>query len=339
MPRTPINVWLQRGMWVVVLGVGLYLLLPRLADLREALRLLPQARRGPVLWALAFEVVTLLAQAWVVQRIAERTGVHLVFGRLLEIVLAAGVAILLLPSLGISGLLIRARYFDEDGASADTAMLTLGLESLGLGVAYSLLLVPALLQELSRGHDAPWEPALLLMGLVALASVGLAHLLSRRRTQDWRYNWLEQLNVWLVRLRRPKVDMARLEQRLTVLYQALPLHSATEGLGWLLANMVRVAGAVLCLYSVLASFGQRLPLHIVLIAYILADVAGWMTTVPAGLVANETALAALLAQAGVPLATAMAVVVLFRLVSMWLPRVLGVGAWMHLQRQSRRSLW
>ena len=325
-------------MWVIVLSAGAYLLLPRLAEVREALHLLPRAQLGPVLWALVFQAIALLAQAWVVQRIAERTGVHLRFGRVLEIVLAAGVAILLLPSLGISGLLIRARYFDEDGAGADTAVLTLGLESLGLGVAYCMLLVPALLQELSRSHQAPWKPTLLLMGMVVLANVGLGYLLSQRRTRDWRYALLKQVNRWLSRFRRPVLDASRVEQRLHVLREALPLRNSSEGLGWLLANAIRAGSNVLCLYAALAAFGQSLPLHTVLIAYILADVAGWMTTVPAGLVANETALAALLAQAGTPLATAMAVVLLFRLVSLWLPRVFGVPAWMHLQRRSPRSL-
>ena len=92
-------------------------------------------------------------------------------------------------------------------------------------------------------------------------------------------------------------------------------------------------------FETLLAFDQAMPLHVTVIGYSLSDVLGGVSSLPAGLLVTETSLSALLANAGLPLPVAVAATLTFRLITLWLPRTLGLGTLYNLQRRSARPLW
>ena len=100
-----------------------------------------------------------------------------------------------------------------------------------------------------------------------------------------------------------------------------------------------VAASALCLQMALRAFGETVPLWVIMTAFTVSDVLGYLSTLPGGLGVIDTSLMALLAGSGVPLAAATAATLTFRMFAFWLPRALGVFAWFDLQRNSARPLW
>ncbi len=329
----------RRIILLALLVAGVYLLIPQLVGVGGALRLIGQARMLPLLAAISFQVGSILSQTYVLHQMLLTLGPHMSFFKLLQITLASGLATLLIPSAGVSGMVVRARYLTEFSYTADATVFACVLEGLGLGVAQCIILSLALIRHALGGQAVPWQPLALLVSMVLLGGAALAALLSRPHKRNWRYALLERVNSIRIRRGRPPLRASALEQRLSALRQVLLTLRRPSGFRLLLGNLGRVVGAVLCLYVTLRAFGQAMPLPSVAIAFSLSDVLGGMSTIPGGLIVTETSLVALLTNAGVPLSVAMAATLTFRLITLWLPRAVGAIAWYGLQRRSSRPFW
>jgi len=329
----------RRIILFVLLVAGVYLLIPQLVGVSGALKLIPQARILPLLAALSLQAGSILCQTYVVHWTLLTFGPQMSFFNLLQLTLASGLATMLLPSAGVSGIVVRARYLTEFGYTADATVFAYVLEGLGLGVAQCMILSLALLRHALSGQAVQWRPLALLLSTLLLAAAVLAALLSKPRKRNWRYALLERFNSIRIRRGRQPLPASALEQRLSTLHQILRTLCQPSSFNLLLANLGRVVGAVLCLYATLLAFGQVVPLHSVAISFSLSDILGGMSTIPGGLLVTETSLYALLANAGVPLSAVMAATLTYRLIALWLPRIVGAVAWYSLHQRSSRPFW
>ncbi len=100
----------------------------------------------------------------------------------------------------------------------------------------------------------------------------------------------------------------------------------------LAATAVDVAG-VLMLWAALAAVGGPRDLGLALSAYVLASVAAILGPLPGGIGAAELGAAAALTVAGVPLGTAAAATLLFRVAEFWVPLAVGGLAWVALREE------
>jgi uncharacterized protein (TIRG00374 family) len=329
----------RRILLILLLAAGAYLLIPRLAGVSDALRLIRQASALPLAAALASQVLSVLSHAYVVHRTLTTFGPRTGFWNVLQVMLASGFATVFIPSLGLSGLAVRNRYLGEYGYATGATLLTFSLEMLGQTTALCLIVILALLQYVFRGQAAPWQALALLMSIVLVGSAFLAFLLSDPQKRDWRYALLERVNRIRARWGRLPVPSSELERRLSALRQPVRSLTPQAALRLLLGNLGRTCGMALCLHMTLLAFGRTVPFHLIIISYSLSDVLGGLSSVPAGLLVTETSLTALLANAGVPLSEAVAATLTFRLIALWLPRAIGLGTWYNLQRHSDRPLW
>jgi uncharacterized membrane protein YbhN (UPF0104 family) len=123
-----------------------------------------------------------------------------------------------------------------------------------------------------------------------------------------------------------------------LLRQSLPqlLAAATEPRRLLTAVggiVLQNAGYTLALDASLRAFGVSLALPTVLGVYLVASTVGSVAPTPGGLGAVEAALIAGLTATGVPVSSAVTVVLAFRTVTFWLPAPLGWLAFVQLQRR------
>ncbi|MEY2463408.1 MAG: putative heme transporter [Acidimicrobiaceae bacterium] len=93
-------------------------------------------------------------------------------------------------------------------------------------------------------------------------------------------------------------------------------------------TMGQALGGYLALYLVVVAAGLRPNVVVVVAAFAVANVAGMIPFTPAGLGFVEVGLASVLALGGIPYPTALVVAVAYRLVSSWLPAVIGGGAFL-----------
>ncbi|MGC8785810.1 MAG: lysylphosphatidylglycerol synthase domain-containing protein, partial [Anaerolineae bacterium] len=123
---------------ILLLLIGTYLLIPRLAGLAETLSLIPHAYAPYLLGALALQILSVLLGAYIVHQMLPAFGAAMDFTRVLHVTQASSFASLFIPSAGLSSLAVRTRYLGENGCSIEGTFLIFALETLGQGFAISI---------------------------------------------------------------------------------------------------------------------------------------------------------------------------------------------------------
>ena len=324
---------------ILLLLAGTYLLLPRLTGATDALQAMRQADGRYLVLAAALQIVAILAASYLVYAAAPAFGPALRFGDVVQVSLASQFATLFVPSAGLSGFALRARYFGERGCPLDTTLLTYALETLGMSVGIATTVALALVSLTVTGRGAPWWVLGLLLGMILAGFAVLRGLLANPREGDWRHALLHLANRVLTRLGRLPLSMATIQERVGQLRQAIDTLSPPLRLRLVLAGLARAAADILCLQMTLVAFGQAVPLHWTTIGYTLSNVLAYLSALPGGLAVIETSLLAILARQGVPIAVAVAATLTYRLFGFWMPRLLGLVTLWNLQRQSKRPVW
>jgi glycosyltransferase 2 family protein len=90
---------------------------------------------------------------------------------------------------------------------------------------------------------------------------------------------------------------------------------------------------ILCLAACVAAFSRSVPIAKIGLVYLTGSAIGSIIPTPGGIGAVEAALTAGLTAAGVPGAVAASAVLLFRLLTFWLPIPFGWGALKYLERE------
>ena len=110
-------------------------------------------------------------------------------------------------------------------------------------------------------------------------------------------------------------------------------HHPLRLLGALTSSMALTLGNVICLYCSMQAVGIHLPFVVVLLIFTLGVSTGTVTPTPGGLGGFEAGLFAGFVAFHVGAAPALAIALLYRLISYWFAILLGAGAFLIAQRQ------
>jgi uncharacterized membrane protein YbhN (UPF0104 family) len=238
--------------------------------------------------------------------------------RLFAVQIAATFANHVLPA-GSGGMAVNVRFLCRQGLSRGTAITAVGLNILAGAITHTALLITAILlapetltATVARGPRSPlaraagylhgpWRgaAALLLLGAV----LGVSAWLGRRRGRFTRDRWVRAYGL--------------LRAQCAVLRS--PTRAAQLWLGSLAVPMLHC----LILYAVLRSLGGTVPLIPLSLAYLLASAISAVLPSPGGFGALDITLVAGLVALGAPAAGAVATVLAYRLLTVWLPLVPG----------------
>ncbi|RCV48862.1 TIGR00374 family protein [Marinitenerispora sediminis] len=216
---------------------------------------------------------------------------------------------------GLGSLALNTRYVTQQGASTALAISAVGVSQfVGLVTHVPLLLVCAYLT--GTAYPADFSPSVTLIAVAAVLSVlvaavfalpGLRRMLLRR-VRPYFQGVLPQL-----------LDLAQQPRRLAL------------GLG---GTLLLTLAFVLCLYCSVRAFGGDARIAAVAVVFLAGNALGSAAPSPGGLGAVEAALlGGLTAVAGVPAGVALPAVLLFRLLTFWLPVLPGWAAFHHLTRR------
>lgn len=271
---------------------------------------------APTWWLLAV-AATAIATSYLAAAIGLRaaSGSRLPFGRTVLAQLAAALANRVVPG-GIGGAAVNLRYLRKSGLTPVTAGVAVTAVAVANGAASLLVLLavgpPAALRSRQLGPHAGW---LLTVAGVAVLALTTSVTVARRRLPD-RLLW--QARQWRDQARTVAVVLGRDPRRLALVFAG--------SLG------VRVAhvGALL---AALSAFGAHLPVVLVITVYLGSTAAASLIPTPGGLGTLETILVAALVAIGGSATAMLAAVLVFRLVSWWLPIAPGFAATWALRRR------
>ena len=281
-------------------------------------------------WQFAIIVVLLGAAHYLAAALAARaaSGLELRTGEAILVQLAASAADRLTPG-GLGAAAVDARYFNRRGLTlpaalgavvslhvlgpiTDVAVLALvifGGSWIGLnGGAHELHALAANASHLVAPLRSPWT---WLVAAIVLAAVLIGRRLRKSRPRrDWKTFWT------------PIRDLARHPARLATL--------ATASGATTLVLAFAFAASVAMVPGPFPAAG----LGALVIAFMLGTAAGTAVPLPAGLGTTEAALIAVLISLHVPAAAAVQQVLIFRVITFWLPAVIGVLATRRLRHRA-----
>jgi undecaprenyl-diphosphatase len=294
---------------VLVAGLLLYLVLPQIGYFRDSLHVLTSARPLAVITGLVGVLATFCLAAFIYLRLALRP---LPYGPTLAVELAAAFANRLLPA-GVGALGVHGVYLVRQHHRPAEATAVVGMNNL-LGIAGHLLLL-VLVLAIGRQAVVPsvqWRLPLVVPVIVGGLLVVVAVLL-------WRIPWLKRQVLQFGRtlwssfhnyLRRPGrlLLVLAMAMLLTVLYTAI-------------------------LYCCSRAVGLTLSPGVVFLVFSAGMIGGTATPTPGGLVGAEAGLLAGFSAYHAATAPALAAVLLYRLLTYWLPLLPGGVSFMLIRRK------
>jgi uncharacterized membrane protein YbhN (UPF0104 family) len=224
----------------------------------------------------------------------------------------AGSFVTLVTPAAVGGAALNIRYLQRRRVPAAVAAASVGLSQVVAFVLHILLIVVFAAITGSQGHSLqpPNWVYFVIAGLIVIVLAVVAIPAGRR----------------LIRARLAPVLGQVLPRLLAVVQQ--PRKLATGIGGALLLD----AAYILCLAACIQALGGSASLASIALVYLTGSALGSAVPTPGGLGAVEAALSAGLTAAGLPGATAVSAVLLFRTITFWLPVPVGWGAFNYLER-------
>ncbi len=309
---------IRRGLLLAVTGVALYVLAPGLIEVFSSW---PQIREMEPAWlalGVALEVGS-FACLWVLQRLAIRTR------RWLPIItsqLAGNAFGRIVPGGGAAAAAFQFGMLRQAGVASGniaTGLTAVHLLTFATLVALPLLAVPALLNATDVDDRLLRGLWIALAALVVLFAIG-ALLLATDAPLRWIGRLVQRVRNWTLRRREP---LSGLSERLI---DERNLIRAVIGARWweaLLTSIGRWGFDFGVLLAVLAAVGADASPSLVLLAYVIGNLAGMIPITPGGLGFVEAGLTATLVLAGVSAGDAVVITLGYRLISFWLPLPFG----------------
>ncbi len=306
----------SRRQWLLLalLAIALYVLVPQIGDFRHSLTIISHLRWSLAGLAVISAALTYVAAAGNYYLLAFKP---LAYGRTLLVQLAAMFVNRLLPAgigaLGVSYLYLRrARHTTSQATTVVAVNNTLGvIGHLILVVGTITIFHSTLLAGHVRAGQGVPEKLWLIPLIITLLAVLIATRLSRRLRAGFRAV-LVQLRFYR---RRPDRLMAAL-----------------------LTSMSLTLTNIGCLWLCVLAVHAQLPLPVILIVFTLGIGVGNVTPTPGGLGGLEAGLVAGLIAYRLPSATALAAVLLYRLISYWLALAIGALAFIVCRRRGYLAL-
>jgi glycosyltransferase 2 family protein len=260
--------------------------------------------------ALALSAVTYVGAALSLSGfVAERLD----FGRTLLAQLAGSFVTLVTPA-AVGGAALNIRFLQKRKIPAPVAAASVGVAQVVAFVLHILLIV-VFAALAGTGPGEPLKPPrwayFVLAGLVVAALAVLAVPAGRR----------------LLRARVAPTFSQVLPQLAEVAQRPQKL---AQGLG---GALLLSLSYILCLAACVAAFGRSVPIASIGVVYLTGSAIGSLLPTPGGLGAVEAALTAGLTATGMPGAVAVSAVLLFRLLTFWLPVPFGWAALSYLERK------
>lgn len=290
--------------------LGLYVIVPQLTRIDPG-DLIASAQPQWAVIALGFSALTYVAAASCVLAFVL---IKVSYLRALLVQFAASFVLLFSPPT-VGTVAVNVRFLQRSGLPAPVAGTTVIISQLMSFLAHGLLLGVVVLIAGTQAELSVNPPRFALIGAAgALILIGVVLTLPvvRRRA-------LERLRPAFSQVGPALATIAGQPARLLI--------GLTAGLA---LNTCYVSA----LYASVRAFDGELSLTAVAFVYLAGIVLGQIAPTPGGLGAVEAALAAGLTAVGLDGATAISSVLLFRLVTFWLPVLPGWGSLLWLQRRS-----
>lgn len=286
-----------------------YVFIPQLSSLKESLQAVKSANKEMLLFAVVVFCVGFPILAAKYCLIAQY---KLRYALTLQVQIASAFISKLLP-MSIGSLTVNTFYLTKESKNVSEAASTMAINAMTSSIAFALIIIFALISSwgdftLQNTHkDVNWFRTLLVIVLVSV----MLWLISRIKKIRLMIRSVGR-NIW------ENIKLYRQHPR-KVTYGII-----FNGIG----SMTGITTLFICAHAV----GLPVTLPQAILSYTMGNIVGSLVPTPGGLGGAEAGLYAGLVFFGYPDSTSLVAVLLYRLITYWLPLIPGYMSYHHLRK-------
>lgn len=321
-----------RQVLTLITFVGLLILIYALRDqIRQVLHDLGKVNTWALLLMIPLQVLNYDAYARLYRSLFGTMGKKVSYWGMYKLTLELNFVNHILPSGGVSGISYFSVRAKSEGISTAQATLAQVQKMFLLYVSYQPLLIVGLFLLAIRGHvnNLIIVIATTLITLTVIGTFFVIYVIgSRDRINSFLTFFTRVINsfVGFFWRRKPEViSVARAQKVFIELHENYKLFQNNMGalkkpfMYTLIANITEVASV----YVVYVAFGELVNVGAVILAYSIANFAGLLSVLPAGIGVYEGLMTGVLAATGIPAKLSIPVTLMYRVLNMFIQLVPG----------------
>ena len=338
----PIKFNLKSLIILVLFAVGIYLLLPKLIDAQQALKLLLHVNKFYILIAIFFEVISYIGAAWLLGIILSRLGYKIKFWDRFRIGSIAAFAIHFFPVGTLGEGAVDFYFLRKKKVEAGSILLMLVLRVLITYTAFLIVFLVGLSLVPTAPH-LPFSPKIISFILLTLIIFGSFYLYYLYKNKEkFRKTWNRFLRFFdniVSKIRGKEVSTAKESELFEDIYHGIGLFGGKKRFALLaiLAGVVYWLGDITCFHFVFLSLGFDIHWGVLIFGYGVAFLAGMISFIPGGLGVVEGSLVLIYTGLAVPSALAVAAILVFRLFSFWIWIPFGLYSYISLSKETKKK--
>lgn len=325
-----------KSRWKVILNiatlVGLVILIYAVRDqIVESLQTIGRIRWGWLLLMPIWQALNYDAYARQNQGLFQILGSKIRYRFLYKVNLELNFVNHIFPSGGLSGFSYFSMRMKDKGISTAQSSLVQLMRFILVFISFQVFLLLALIMLSFSGYVNRF---VLLVGgslftLVLVGTILIAYIIGSEERINNFFGFITKALNRVIHVVRPKhpetINTARAREMFEELHSNYALIKADyKALKWpliwsLMANLTEI----LTIYSVYLAFGQLVNPGAVILAFAVANFAGFLSVLPSGIGVYEALMTAVLAVGGIPAAVSIPVTVMYRVVSMAIQLIPG----------------
>jgi len=327
----------KRIVIILLVGIGILLLIPRIIGLKQTVELLKQVKYWAFGLALFSESFFYIGSTLLTRAVLRMTGDKLKFGDVLRISLLDSFSLQFLPLGSFGEAAVDYYFLKEKNVRTSHIVLMFIARTIIVYLIFTLIFLIGV--GFSPTNPSLSHGTLLIILLIFIIAFSLFfYLISlyfRRELLIKRANFAAMLVNKILKIFHKRIPIERIPNLIDKFYSAMGILAQNRRLqlSAFLGGLIFWAGDIFCLYFSLIGFGYLPHLPMVIFAYAVARVLALVSFIPGGLGVTEGALALVFIGFGIPSSVALAGVLIFRFISFWLTLPVGLGSFLSLQKK------
>lgn len=316
---------------VVILGLAIHLILPQIASLEKSWQVVSKMKLWAVGLAALAQAASYLSYGYLVKQILEITGKAISVLRGALVVLgSASVGMVAGGFVGSAAAIYRWTSGGEgskEGAALAGILPSLFNNLVLLGVSFIGLIHLILVHNLSHEQMVGFGLTLVFLGVI------IGAIILAVRHQEKGILTVNRFFGFFARLLHKTHDAEKTEKQLRAIFDAWSMIQHGRWQTLLLGAGLNVAFDILTLYFMFIAAGNDISLGVLLSGYGLPLLLGKMAFfLPGGVGVVESGMAALYSGLGILSSTAVVAILGYRLISFWIPSLIGFPVAAYLQK-------
>ncbi len=333
-------IWIKRLFVLILLSILVYLFLPVARELHHLGGVIQEASWAWLLAAVAIQFTSYASLTLLNTMLLRPFPGKIGFWRMIAVLPAIAFIEVTVPSMGASGVVLRARLLGKSGYSAEASTFTALMETVFIGVMMLTVSLLGLWYMLRMGEIRRFQIVLLelIAGVLVLAGIGIIWFGRDRQRVirvSLRLNGIT--NRWRARAQRQPIDDDAIIRRVEDFFQGLAQMRKLPIWPYWLPAFFRVSLDIATLGACFIAFHYSIPAGVLVTGYGLMLLVSGLASIPGGLGITEISLSVIYARLGAPGAVAVAAALTYRLIAWWLVRFVGFISWQILEVRGAKS--